>query len=184
MRTSPRASPHLLKLWESPPHTSTSTNEKPGSLCPQPTPPLTLQPELQRRLRGAARAPSPAPPAPSRPASPAPTCREPVAGTPETRSARDCGRPRRQLLTSPIPSFIQLRRSAVPSGSRGAGVRGDTAGAGRGEPRAASPAGGEAGSRRGSREGTRSRAEPPGGLALAANVPLFMWLAPPLPTCT
>lgn len=26
--------------------------------------------------------------------------------------------------------------------------------------------------------------EPPGGLALAANVPLFMWLALPLPTCT
>lgn len=26
--------------------------------------------------------------------------------------------------------------------------------------------------------------EPPGGLALAANVPLFMWLALPLPTFT
>lgn len=26
--------------------------------------------------------------------------------------------------------------------------------------------------------------EPPGGLALAANVPLFMWLALLLPTCT
>lgn len=60
------------------------------------------------------------------------------------------------LLTSPLSSFIQLRRSAVPSGSRGAGVRWSAAGAGRGEPHAASPAAGEGGSRLGRREGRRA----------------------------
>lgn len=152
LRTSPQASPHLLKLWEPPPplpHPPMRSLE--GSAGNQ-LPPNSTQTKFQQRLVGAARAHL-AIPQPFR----TPRLWRPLAeNLSPVRKDWENARPPAaspHLLTSLISSFIQLRRSAVPSGSRGSGVRGSAAGAGRGESHAASPAGEEAGSRRGRREG-------------------------------
>lgn len=147
LRTSPQASPHLLKLWEPPP--------------PRPHPPM-------RSLKGSAGSqlppitlhrPSSSPLAIPQPFR-SPRLWRPLAeNLSPVRKDRENARPPAaspHLLTSLISSFIQLRRSAVPSGSRGSGVRGSAVGAGRGESHAASPAGEEAGSQRGRRERRRA----------------------------
>lgn len=77
--------------------------------------------------------------------------------------------------TPPKCSSLREQRSRGPLERCGSGARRAT----RSQPgrrRGRQPAGQE--------RGTQSRAEPRGGLALAANVPLFMWLALLLPTCT
>lgn len=147
-------------------------------------PPFTLPPEFQQRLGGAARAHSPSPsPAPSRSAAPAPTCREPVPGTQRPGGRVTAGGPAASThfsalfihSTPPKCSSLQERRSPGPRELCRIWARR----AKRSQPgrrRGRQPAGQE--------RGTRSRAEPRGGLALAANVPLFMWLALLLPTCT
>lgn len=77
--------------------------------------------------------------------------------------------------TPPKCSSLREQRSPGPRERCGSGARRAT----RSQPgrrRGRQPAGPE--------RGTRSCAEPRGGLALAANVPLFMWLELLLPTCT
>lgn len=116
-------------------------------------PPVTLHRPNSSKGSAEPRASTRHPPALSHSTSLIPTFREPVLVRGDPENARPSAASP-HLLTSLLSSFIQLRRSAVPSGSRGSGVRGSAAGAGRGESHAASPAGEEAGSRRGRREGS------------------------------
>lgn len=166
---------------------ATSTNEKPGNLCRQPTPPALRYHRSSSKgsaeLRAPTRHPPSAPQAPSRSGAPAPTCREPVPGTRRPGGRVTAGDPAASThfsalfihSTPPKCSSLRERRSRGPPERCGSGARRAT----RSQPgrrRGRQPAGQE--------RGTQSRAEPRGGLALAANVPLFMWLALLLPTCT
>lgn len=174
------ASPKTMGV---PPPTSTSTNEKPGSLCRQPTPPLTLHRPSFSKGSAEPRAPTRHSPALSHSTALAPTCREPVPGprrpgdrettggiaAPTHFSALFIHSTPPKCSSLPEPGLRDPRERCR---SRARGVTRRQPGGRRGR----QPAG--------QARGTRSCAEPRGGLALAANVPLFMWLGLPLPTCT